>query len=168
MKYSRINEPVILRKGFRLAQLQQAFVFFVNCSIFVIPIGFWFDGASIPTFALWFARPFMRWAYEAALVHDWFYRNYRLQVAKLWDDGAYRILTRWEMDRLFLVIMVARIHDCIPESAWFYRARRARLICKARTMYRAVRAGGGFVIGDGFGDMPESLKRSIDRAGYKL
>jgi hypothetical protein len=168
MKYDRLKPMQYKRVAFRLARLTEDFVFSINGTLFVIYTGFWFDGLSVPTLSLWYVRPFMVWAVESALVHDWFYRNYRTQIAKLWDDGEYRILTRAQIDRLFLHMLLDGIREYIPDDAILRRTRRARLVAKAKVMYRAVRAGGGFAIGDGFGDMPKSLKRSIDRAGYKL
>jgi hypothetical protein len=168
MKYERLKPMQYKRVAFRLAQFTEPFVFSFNGTLFVIPKGFWIDGLSVPTLSLWYVQPFMKWAIEAGGVHDFFYRCYRMQSAKLWDDGEYRILTRAVIDRLFLHMLLEGIREYIPDDAILRRTRRARLVAKAKVMYRAVRAGGGFAIGDGFGDMPKSLKRSIDRAGYKL
>ena len=83
---------------------------------------FEFDGASIPFFLWWWARPWLWWVVLAACVHDFLYRH--------------RWFTRKECDVIFLRLLCYSAR----KSRWKWLAYRRML--KARVMYRAVRICG--------------------------
>jgi hypothetical protein len=87
-----------------------------------IPAGFRCDLASIPQMFQWLIPKLGKWN-KAAVVHDWFYKNNRLEK----DDGEYiATLTRLQVDDLFYQIMKG------SGVSWW----------KRHAMYRAVRLGG--------------------------
>jgi hypothetical protein len=87
-----------------------------------IPEGFRCDLASIPQVFQWLIPKLGKWN-KAAVVHDWFYKNPRLENKR----GEYiATLSREQVDKLFYQIMKGS-----GVSRW-----------KRHAMYRAVRIGG--------------------------
>ena len=147
------TKPEIRRLGFRLAEVVCDWHFEVRGTWFCIHSGFPFDGASIPI-PLWLvvAFPFSPWVWIAALIHDWFYRYHAERFAWILDGDGYRPLTRREVDRIFLHVLIDeinRLYPDPPEDHKRYRAirarrryQRARRLVRARAMYLAVRRFG--------------------------
>jgi len=132
--------PEIRRLGFRLAEVVCDWHFEVDGTWFCIRSGFQFDGASIPI-PLWLvvAFPFSPWVWIAALIHDWFYRYHTHPWAWILDGDGYRPLTRREVDRIFLNVLVSEINRIYAGESRRRRYQRARRLVKARAMYFAVR-----------------------------
>jgi hypothetical protein len=136
--------PEICRMGVRLADVADDWHFEVGGTWFLIKRGYRFNGASIPL-PFWpiIARPFTSWVRTAALIHDWFYEYNSKPFAQVMDGGAYRPITRREVDRVFLRVLVAEINRIFQGDSRWARYKRARRIARARIMYRAVRNFGG-------------------------
>ena len=135
--------PIKRHLGLRLAEVVCDWHFQVNGTWLLVQSGFRFDGASIP-FPLWpiVAFPFAPWVWIAALIHDWFYRYHAEQFAWVWcaDVCRLRPLTRREVDRIFLHVLVSEINRLFHGDTNRRRIIRARLMWRARAMYLAVRS----------------------------
>jgi hypothetical protein len=155
MKFRRLNAPPKVKRVGRIGILQEDYYFLWMGHWFCIRAGFRFDGASIPRPFWWVvARPFTAWVIEAALVHDHLYRCHALYECLI-EDGAgnYRQLTRREMDRAFLAVMLHVIDESGKGRVW-----RARRKGRARSMYLAVRKAGWAFMGDGSGREPRNVR----------
>jgi hypothetical protein len=136
--------PEIRRLGLRLGEIVCDWHFEIRGTWLLVRSGFRFDGASIPL-PFWpiIARPFSSWLQTAALIHDWFYEYNSEPFAQVMDGGAYRPITRYEADRIFLHVLVCEINRIFPGEGRWARYRRARRLVRARAMYRAVRSFAG-------------------------
>jgi len=132
--------PEIRRILLRLAEVVCDWHFEVKDTWFCVRSGFRFDGASVPI-PLWFivAFPFAPWVWIAALIHDWFYRYHAERFAWILDGDGYRPLTRREVDRIFLHVLVDEIDRIYAGDSARRRYQRARRLVRARAMYAAVR-----------------------------
>jgi hypothetical protein len=132
--------PEIRRIRFRLAEVVCDWHFEVRGTWFCVRSLFRFDGASIPI-PLWLvvAFPFEVWVWIAALIHDWFYRYHTERWAWILDGDGYRPLTRREVDRIFLHVLVDEINRIYAGDSARRRYQRARRLVRARAMYAAVR-----------------------------
>jgi hypothetical protein len=136
--------PEIRRLGFRLAEVVCDWHLEILGTWFCIQSGFRFDGASIPI-PFWpiVAFPFAPWVWVAALIHDWFYRYHAEEFAWILHGDGYRPLTRREVDRIFLHVLIDEINRIYVGTSRRKRYQRARRIVRARAMYTAVRRFAG-------------------------
>jgi hypothetical protein len=163
IQYSREKPPCVSKKLARLGLLTESFFFCVMNTVMIIPAPFWFDGASIPFVFWWIARPFTSWVVEASLVHDVLYRCHMLPGFRVWNEQAntFRPMTRWEIDRVFLVVMRMNI-----KLAGGSRTKQCSRLIRARRIYNAVRVFGWAFWGDGWGKMHWRTAERIKELGY--
>jgi hypothetical protein len=136
--------PEIRRLRFRLAEVVCDWHFESSGTWLCVRSGFRFDGASIPI-PFWpiVAFPFTAWVWVAALIHDWFYRYHAERFAWILDGDGYRPLTRREVDRIFLRVLIDEINRIYAGDSALRRYQRARRLWRARAMYTAVRRFSG-------------------------
>jgi hypothetical protein len=118
--------------------------FWVDSMMFTVPVGFIFDGATIPKPLRWWSAPINGWSDTAAAIHDYLYR-YRTTLG----------ITRRFADDVFLIVM--------GEAARKNNIRSAKPIAK----YIAVRWFGWLVGGKGDGTPPRKVRRGVERQNKK-
>ena len=118
--------------------------FWVDSMMFTVPIGFIFDGATIPRPLHWWSSPINGWSDTAAAIHDYLYR-FRATLG----------LTRKFADVVFLIVM--------GDSARKHGIHFTKPLAK----YSAVRWFGWLVAGKGDGTPPRKVRRVVEKQSKK-
>jgi hypothetical protein len=116
------GDPLIRKVGVRLWRLEETLAYRSRAGrLFVVDVGFFTDGASVPRAVWWLYPPFGDRYDRAAILHDFLYQH-----AERYDGDDHGHISRAEVDALFREAM---------EVDGFRASGRA-------VVYAAVRSGG--------------------------
>jgi hypothetical protein len=102
--------------------------------VYSVPVLFAWNGVTITFMLWWWVSPWLWWTKLATCFHDWFYETGL--VSRKEADLIFRALLRYS------ILQRYSCRDKRTLRGRYDRLMAARLLVKARIMYRAVRAFG--------------------------